>query len=120
MKHAAIAAMFTIGFGAGMWTTAHAGQATPLPAERVSGIGGVFFKARDPKSLAASHRQALGVDVAAGAPYAAFRWREREDASGVGATPWSLFPKRHQVLRAEQRLVHDDDSNCLPSQALSS
>jgi predicted enzyme related to lactoylglutathione lyase len=92
MRTAAIAAIFTVGFGAGMWTTAHARQATPLPAERVSGIGGIFFKARDPKSLAAWYRQALGIDLGAGAPYAMFRWREREDSSRVGTTVWSLFP----------------------------
>ena len=92
MKTAAIAAIFTVGFGAGMWGTAHARQATSLPAERVSGIGGVFFKARDPKSLAAWYRQALGINIAEGAQYAPFRWRDREDSSRVGTTVWSLFP----------------------------
>lgn len=92
MKTTAIAAIFTVGFGAGMWATAHARQTTSLPGERVSGIGGVFFKARDPKSLAAWYRQALGIDIAQGAQYAPFRWREREDSSRVGTTVWSLFP----------------------------
>ena len=94
MKTAAIVAIFTAGFGAGMWATAHARQATSLPAERVSGIGGVFFKARDPKTLGAWYRQALGIDIASGGgpPYAPFRWREREDSSRVGSTAWSLFP----------------------------
>jgi hypothetical protein len=91
-KVAAIVVIFTVGFGAGVWATAHARQAAPLPAERVSGIGGIFFKARDPKALAAWYRQALGLDVADGAPYAPFRWRERDDASRVGTTVWSLFP----------------------------
>src|SRR5947207_3329806 len=94
MKTAAIAAIFTVGFGAGMWATAHARQATSLPAERVSGIGGVFFKARDPKSLGAWYRQALGIDIMSmqGTQFAKFPWREREDASRVGSTVWSLFP----------------------------
>lgn len=91
MRIAAIAAIFTVGFGAGVWATAQARQATALPAERVSGIGGVFFKARDPKSLAAWYRQSLGIDLAAGAPYALFRWRERDDSSREGTTVWSLF-----------------------------
>jgi hypothetical protein len=79
MRIAAIAAIFTIGFGTGMWATAHARQATSLPAERVSGIGGVFFKARDPKSLGAWYQKALGVDIVAGGLFAKFSWRERED-----------------------------------------
>jgi predicted enzyme related to lactoylglutathione lyase len=32
-----------------------------LPAERVTGIGGVFFRARDPKALAQWYRDHLGV-----------------------------------------------------------
>ena len=96
MRLAAIAVVFTVGFGAGVWATAHAQQTTPqaapLPAERVTGIGGVFFKAKDPKALGAWYRQALGVDTAAGAPFATFRWREREDQSKVATTAWSLFP----------------------------
>src|SRR5512140_3870712 len=92
MRIAAIAAIYTVGFGAGMWSTTQTQPATSLPTERVSGIGGVFFKAKDPRSLAAWYRQALGVDLVPGAPYAAFRWREREDSSRVGTTVWSLFP----------------------------
>jgi predicted enzyme related to lactoylglutathione lyase len=88
----AIAAVFAAGFGAGLWAAGQTQQAPSLPAERVSGIGGVFFKARDPKSLAAWYRQALGIDIAQGAPYASFRWREREDSSRVATTAWSLFP----------------------------
>ena len=87
----AIILIFSVGFGAVMWTTAHARQAASLPAERVTGIGGVFFKARDPKSLAAWYQKALGVDLMAGAPFAKFPWRERDDSSRVGSTAWSLF-----------------------------
>ena len=75
-----------------MWATAHGQQASSRPAERVSGIGGVFFKARDPKSLAAWYRQALGIDVMTGTQFAKFPWREREDSNHVGSTAWSLFP----------------------------
>jgi catechol 2,3-dioxygenase-like lactoylglutathione lyase family enzyme len=92
MKTVAIAAIFTVGFGAGMWATAHTRQASSLPAERVSGIGGVFFKARDSKTLGAWYRQALGIDIMAGAPFAKFPWRERDDSSRVGSTTWTLFP----------------------------
>ncbi len=35
------------------------------PAGRVTGIGGVFFKARDPKALAAWYRDVLGLPVEA-------------------------------------------------------
>jgi hypothetical protein len=40
--------------------------------ERVTGVGGVFFKARDPKVLADWYRRHLGVPVAQDQTYGAF------------------------------------------------
>src|SRR5580692_5899931 len=40
--------------------------------ERILGIGGVFFKARDPKALAAWYREHLGVPVEPEQIYGAF------------------------------------------------
>jgi len=47
----------------------------------------VFFKARDPKALAAWYRDHLGVPVPEGQAYAAF-----ESAGGGEQTVWSSFP----------------------------
>src|SRR3954469_23324982 len=55
--------------------------------EQVVGIGGVFFKARDPKALAAWYREHLGLPVEPGQAYAAFT------SAGAGEqTTWSVFP----------------------------
>lgn len=56
---------------------------------RVTGIGGVFFKARDPKALAEWYRQHLGLDVQEWGGVA-FRWAD-DNASGAGTTVWSPF-----------------------------
>jgi hypothetical protein len=58
--------------------------------ERVRGIGGVFFKARDPDRLAAWYREHLGIPVEDG--HADFTWRERDRPDEIGRTVWSLFP----------------------------
>jgi len=55
---------------------------------RITGIGGVFFKARDPKTLAAWYRDHLGLDVQDWGG-AALRWGTPENPSGT--TAWSLF-----------------------------
>jgi catechol 2,3-dioxygenase-like lactoylglutathione lyase family enzyme len=55
---------------------------------RVTGIGGVFFKARDPKALARWYRERLGLDVQEWGG-AALRWGTPENPSGT--TAWSLF-----------------------------
>ena len=58
--------------------------------ESVTGIGGVFMKARDPKAMAAWYRDHLGIQVKNG--YAAFDWREKENPDRMGHTTWTLFP----------------------------
>ena len=57
---------------------------------RVTGLGGVFFKAADPKRLFAWYEQHLGLKGEPGGVL--FKWRdEKEDAPGM--TVWALFKK---------------------------
>jgi catechol 2,3-dioxygenase-like lactoylglutathione lyase family enzyme len=86
-----IAAVFVVGFVGGLSVAAQKQESPGLPAERVTGIGGVFFKARDPKALSVWYREKLGVAVRDGALFSPFEWREREDPARVGTTVWSLF-----------------------------
>jgi predicted enzyme related to lactoylglutathione lyase len=58
---------------------------------RVTGIGGVFFKARDPKALGAWYKAHLGIDVQEWGG-AAFPWKGPDNPDGGGTTAWSLFP----------------------------
>lgn len=61
---------------------------------QVAGIGGVFFKARDPVALAAWYREHLGVPVAPDGTHAIFfAGPHGGDASGPPVvTVWSTFP----------------------------
>lgn len=52
--------------------------------QRVTGIGGIFFKARDPKALAAWYERHLGM-TSSFENGVVFRWE------GPGATIWSPF-----------------------------
>lgn len=67
---------------------------------RVTGIGGVFFKAHDARKLAAWYEQHLGITFeAAGnsdtAPmYHSFEWRENHDPKQLGSTAYSIFPDK--------------------------
>lgn len=54
----------------------------------VTGIGGVFFKARDPKALGSWYRDNLGLDVQAWGGVA-LRWGTPKNPSGT--TAWNLF-----------------------------
>jgi predicted enzyme related to lactoylglutathione lyase len=58
---------------------------------RVTGIGGIFIKSRDPKALGAWYRTHLGIDVQDWGG-TSFRWNEPEPQP-EGLTVWSLFPE---------------------------
>ena len=55
--------------------------------KRVTGIGGVFFKAKDPAKLRAWYKTHLGIDVQ---PWggATFRWGDSADVPANAKTAW--------------------------------
>ena len=57
--------------------------------KRVTGIGGIFFKARDPQALGAWYRKHLGIDVQAWGG-AAFSWADADGQPTTGTTIWSV------------------------------
>ena len=58
---------------------------------RVTGIGGIFFKARDPQKLQAWYRTHLGIDVQDWGG-TSFRWRDDDTPERPGMTVWTVFP----------------------------
>lgn len=61
------------------------------PKERVTGIGGVFFKAKDPQKLYAWYEKHLGLQRKPGNAVD-FEWRSL-DGSRSGRTVWCIFPE---------------------------
>jgi hypothetical protein len=59
--------------------------------KRVTGIGGIFFKAKDAPSLQAWYKQHLGIDVQAWGG-AAFDWTDAEGKPVAGTTAWLICP----------------------------
>ena len=60
---------------------------SPKPMKRVTGIGGVFIKAKDPKKLRAWYKEHLGIDVQ---PWggASFRWGDSATVPANAKTAW--------------------------------
>lgn len=83
--------------------------------KRVTGIGGVFFNARDPVALRAWYKQHLGVDVQ---PWggAAFDWTDAEGKPANGTTAWLIGgPDSEQFAPSKSTFminyrVHDLDA----------
>lgn len=57
--------------------------------KRVTGIGGVFFSANDPKALCAWYKTHLGIDVQEWGG-TAFRWVDDAGDPAAGTTVWSI------------------------------
>ena len=56
--------------------------------KKVTGIGGIFFKCKDPNKIKEWYNTHLGLDAG---PYgASFEWREVEDPSKKGLTQWNV------------------------------
>ena len=57
--------------------------------KKVTGIGGIFFKCKDPKKMNEWYKTHLGLNTN---DYGAtFEWREESDSTKKGATQWSPF-----------------------------
>jgi len=57
--------------------------------KKVTGIGGIFFKCKDPKAVNEWYKTHLGFDTT---PYGtSFEWRELEDPAKKGLTQWNPF-----------------------------
>ncbi len=57
--------------------------------KRVTGIGGIFFKAQDPVALRAWYKDHLGIDVQDWGG-AAFTWTDADGRPFAGTTIWSV------------------------------
>ena len=60
--------------------------------KRVTGIGGIFFKCKDPKNLREWYKTHLGINT--NAYGAVFEWRQAVDSSKKGFLQWSPFAEK--------------------------
>jgi predicted enzyme related to lactoylglutathione lyase len=59
--------------------------------KKVTGIGGIFFKSKDPKAINEWYKTHLGFDTS---PYGtSFEWRDIDDSTKKGLTQWNPFPE---------------------------
>jgi len=64
---------------------------TPTKMKKVTGIGGIFFKCKDPKKVTEWYQKHLGLNTN---PYGAtFDWYEGADSTKKGQTQWTPFPE---------------------------
>jgi predicted enzyme related to lactoylglutathione lyase len=102
----ATAGAFVAGALAGVGGDRLIGQEAESQSARpfVTGIGGVFFKADNPRQLQAWYRDHLGIEP--GAQGVNFFWRDRDNPEVLGFTVWSVFPRETNYFGAgDQELM---------------
>lgn len=69
--------------------------------KRVTGIGGIFFKCKDPKALKEWYKTHLGIDV--NEYGATFDWKQMSDADPKGSLTWSPSPETTSYFEPSAR-----------------
>ena len=68
---------------------------------KVTGIGGIFFKCKDPNKMNEWYKTNLGFDTK---PWGTnFEWREDADPTRKGSTAWSTFPETTKYFEPSAR-----------------
>lgn len=70
--------------------------------QRVTGIGGIFFKARDPKQLGTWYKKHLGIPVEGWGGWG-FEWRDTNDPKVKGHTIWSPFDEDSTYFKPSKK-----------------
>ena len=83
----ALAAAFGFGFACKTVIVEHSNE-----NKKVTGIGGIFFKCKDPKKLKAWYKANLGLNT--NQYGAVFEWRQGADTTQKGFTQWSPFNEK--------------------------
>ena len=69
--------------------------------KKVTGIGGIFFKCKDPNKIKDWYKTHLGLDTN---DYGAtFEWREASDSEKTGVTQWSPFEENTKYFDPSTR-----------------
>jgi predicted enzyme related to lactoylglutathione lyase len=67
--------------------------------KKVTGIGGILFKCKDPKKMTAWYEKHLGLTTN---PYGAtFEWYEAADNTKKGQTQWTPFPETSKYFEPD-------------------
>ena len=69
--------------------------------KKVTGIGGIFFKCKDPQKVKDWYSKNLGLNTDEYG--SSFEWREGEDPNKMGFTQWSPFPDNTEYIKPSEK-----------------
>ncbi|UPT70363.1 MAG: VOC family protein [Flavobacterium sp. JAD_PAG50586_2] len=69
--------------------------------KKVTGIGGVFFKCKDPKAVNEWYKTHLGFETT---PYGtSFEWMDKDNPDKKGLTQWNAFPENTKYFEPSEK-----------------
>jgi predicted enzyme related to lactoylglutathione lyase len=95
----AIALSFCVGFAFNTVLTKRSDDQSS--ARKVTGIGGIFFKCKDPKKIREWYQTHLGLNT--NAYGAVFEWRQGTDTTKKGFTQWSPFGEKTKYFAPSEK-----------------
>ena len=69
--------------------------------KKVTGIGGIFFKCKDPKAINEWYKTHLGFNTTQYGTI--FEWRENDDSTKKGLTVWNPFPEKTKYFDPSEK-----------------
>lgn len=100
----AIAASFCFGFAFNSIIT----KSENKPMKKVTGIGGIFFKCKDPKKLRAWYESNLGLNT--NEYGAVFEWYQGADSTKKGFSQWSPFNEKTKYFDKDYMINYRVDN----------
>jgi predicted enzyme related to lactoylglutathione lyase len=96
---ASLAITFILGYAFKSITTRETAQTPGF--KKVTGIGGVFFKCKDPKAIKAWYKTHLGLNTDQYGT--SFEWRQAVDSTKKGYTQWAPFSEKTKYFEPSEK-----------------
>jgi predicted enzyme related to lactoylglutathione lyase len=95
----ALATSFSFGFAFKSFITKQSDD--QLKIKKVTGIGGIFFKCKDPKKIREWYKTHLGLNT--NQYGTVFEWRQGADTTKKGFTQWSPFSEKTKYFEPSEK-----------------
>ena len=95
----ALVVSFSFGFAFKTFITKQSNEQTQI--KRVTGIGGIFFKCKDPGKMREWYQTHLGINT--NQYGAVFEWRQAADSTKKGFTQWSPFSEKTKYFQPSEK-----------------
>jgi len=99
MKKFTLIGLLCVAFGLGYGFSRLTNQVNSGP--RVTGIGGIFFKAKDPATLKAWYSKNLGIRMTSYG--STFEWHQGMDSTKKGFTAWAAFKESTKYFQPSEK-----------------